>query len=182
MVYHFTSRGSRFNPMSGGDIGKDSPEWTKQNLKSEKNFVRKWGTTVNHDKMMKPIVSHKYDIGFVVTNCNANMLYTLEPWCSTFYTDCKQYEYDIYIKAEQPNTLYNLKDKLKIWDGHTLHEDENANDILVSFDCEKLDNESFLFLARLADILSDHGKIGRTEHGIFTLFIDSLTHYEKELI
>jgi hypothetical protein len=65
--------------MSGGDVGKDSPEWTKQNLKSEKNFIRKWGTTVNHDQMMKPIVSHKYNIGFAVTNCNANMLYTLEP-------------------------------------------------------------------------------------------------------
>ena len=129
MVYHFTSRGSRFNPMSGGDIGKNSPEWTKQNRKSERNFIRKWGTMVQHDQMMKPIVSHKYDIGFAVTNCDLNLLYTLEPWCSTIYTDCKQHEHDIYIKNEQPNTTYNLEDKLRICDGITLHEDENANDI-----------------------------------------------------
>jgi len=182
MVYHFTSRGSRFNPMSGGDIGKNSPEWTKQNRKSERNFIRKWGTMVQHDQMMKPVVSHKYNIGFAVTNCDLNLLYALEPWCSTIYTDCKQHEHDIYIKNEQPNTIYNLEDKLKYWDGITLHEDENANDILVSFDCKKLDNESFQIIAKLADILSDSGEIGRMEYGIFTLFIDSLKHYEKELI
>ena len=61
LVYHFTSRGSRFNPMSGGDIGQNSPEWTEQNRKSERNFIRKWGTMVQHDQMMKPVVSHKYD-------------------------------------------------------------------------------------------------------------------------
>ena len=176
MVYHFTSRGTRFNPLSGGDVGKDSPEWTKQNLKSEKNFVRKWGTTVNHDQMMKPIVSHKYDIGFAVTNCNANMLYTLEPWCSTIYTDCKQHEYDIYIKTEQPNTKYDLSKKLRSITASKI------NDVTIKFDCEKLDNESFIFLTRLADILSDHGKIGRMEYGIFKLSIASLKHYEKELI
>ena len=25
-VYHLTSRGSRFNPFGGGEVGKDSPE------------------------------------------------------------------------------------------------------------------------------------------------------------
>jgi len=180
MVYHFTSRGSRFNPMAGGDVGKDSPEWQATNKKSERNFIRKWGTIVQHDQMMKPVVSHKYDIGFAVTNCDLSLLYALEPWCSTIYTDCKQHEHDIYIKNEQPNTTYNLEDKLKYWDGHTLHEDEN--DILVSFDCKKLNNESFQILVKLADILSDSGEIGRMEYGIFTLFIDSLKHYEKELI
>jgi len=188
-VYHMTCRGSRFkdgakrNPH--GQVfmkGRESNEWLEQNLRSTRNFIRKWGHMVNHDEMMYPIIPHKYDIGFAVTNCDIKLLYELEPWCSTIYTDCKQHEYDNYIKNEQQNTTYNLEDKLKIWDGNTLHEDENANDILVSFDCKKLDNESFQILVKLADILSDSGETGRMEYGIFTLFIDSLTHYEKELI
>ena len=66
---------------------------------------------VQHDQMMKPVVSHKYDIGFIVENCDLNILYAIEPWCSTIYTDCKQHEYDIYIKNEQPNTKYDLSKK-----------------------------------------------------------------------
>ena len=189
LVYHMTSRGSRFkdgaerNPKGQVFVkGRESDEWLKQNIRSTRNFIRKWGHMVRHDELMYPIIPHKYDIGFAVTNCDIKLLYELEPWCSTIYTDCKQHEHDIYIKNEQPNTIYNLEDKLKIWDGHTLHEDENANDILVSFDCKKLDNESFQILVKLSDILSDSGEIGRMEYGIFTLFIDSLTHYEKELI
>tara|TARA_B100000959_G_scaffold274454_1_gene326403 strand:+ start:1243 stop:2403 length:1161 start_codon:yes stop_codon:yes gene_type:complete len=176
MVYHFTSRGSRFNPMAGGDIGKDSPEWKATNRKSERNFIRKWGTMVQHDQMMKPVVSHKYDIGFTVTNCDLNLLYALEPWCSTLYTDCKQHEYDIYIKNEQPNTKYDLSKKLR---SITL---SKINDVTIEFDGKKLDNKSFQILVNVADILSDSGEIGQMEYGIFKLYIDSLKHYERELI
>ena len=176
LVYHFTSRGSRFNPMSGGDIGQNSPEWTEQNRKSERNFIRKWGTMVQHDQMMKPVVSHKYDIGFIVENCDLNILYAIEPWCSTIYTDCKQHEYDIYIKNEQPNTKYDLSKKMRSITASKI------NDITIKFDGKKLDNESFQILVKVADILSDSGEIGHMEYGIFKLSIASLKHYEKELI
>ena len=57
LVYHFTSRGSRFNPYSGGGIGRDSPEWQNTNTKNERNFLLKWGTPPMHDEYMLPIVS-----------------------------------------------------------------------------------------------------------------------------
>ena len=79
LVYHMTSRGSRFNPSSGGAPGKDSPEWIHTTTKNMRNFIRKWGTTVRHDELMKPIVIPKYDFGFVVKNCNENLLQTLDP-------------------------------------------------------------------------------------------------------
>ena len=79
-VYHMTSRGSRFkdgamrNP--AGQVfmaGRESSEWLEQNLRSTRNFIRKWGHMVKHDEMMKPIIPPKYDVGFVVHNCNTQM-------------------------------------------------------------------------------------------------------------
>ena len=37
----------------------------KQNLRSTRNFIRKWGHMVKHDEYLKPIIPPKYDIGFV---------------------------------------------------------------------------------------------------------------------
>ena len=93
-VYHMTCRGSRFkdgamrNP--AGQVfmkGRESSEWLAQNLRSTRNFIRKWGHMVKHDAYLKPIVPPKYDVGFVVNNCDYNMLNELEPWCSDIYVD-----------------------------------------------------------------------------------------------
>ena len=55
-VYHMTCRGSRFkdgamrNP--AGQVfmkGRESSEWLAQNLRSTRNFIRKWGHMVKHD-------------------------------------------------------------------------------------------------------------------------------------
>ena len=87
-VYHMTCRGSRFkdgamrNP--AGQVfmkNRESSEWLAQNLKSTRNFIRKWGHMVKHDSYLKPIIPPKYDIGFVVEHCDSNMLKELEPWC-----------------------------------------------------------------------------------------------------
>jgi len=57
LVYHFTSRGSRFNPYSGGGIGINSPEWEDTNSRNERKFLIKWGTPPTHDEFMMPIVT-----------------------------------------------------------------------------------------------------------------------------
>ncbi|MAH43788.1 hypothetical protein CL614_08790, partial [archaeon] len=77
LVYHFTSRGSRFNKYAGGDTGKDSPEWQQTNQKNMRNFIRKWGHMVKHDEHMKPIIPPKYDICFVVDKCTLEILEAL---------------------------------------------------------------------------------------------------------
>ena len=87
---------------------------------------------------MMPIISPKYDIGFVVHNIhNYKALYSLEPWCSTFYGDFPKDMLQMYIRDEQPNTTRNLKEKVQ-----PLANEKN-NDILVEFDSVKLTNESF---------------------------------------
>jgi len=179
LVYHMTSRGSRFNPMSGGAPGKDSPEWIHTTTKNMRNFIRKWGTMVQHDEMMKPIVSPKYDIGFVVENCDTNMLKELEPWCSDIYGDWvghKGYGVNKYIEEEQKNTLIDLSKKI-----HSDHI-EPKNDIVVRFDANKLNANNFQIIVKLSDILKDSGEVGEMEFEIFKFNIKSMKTYEKELI
>ena len=177
-VYHMTSRGSRFNPMAGGAPGKDSPEWLHTTTKNMRNFIRKWGTVVRHDELMKPIVIPKYDFGFVIENANLGLLQSLEPFCNTLYVDT--YAED-YINTEQPNTLYDLNKRIYSID------DDIQNDIIVKFDGSKLTNESFQIIQQLPEIISnDEGieddTVGEFDLGIFKIMINSVRTYEEGLI
>ena len=175
LVYHFTSRGSRYNKHAGGDTKKDSPEWQNTNAKNTRNFVRKWGTIVRHNVYMKPLVAPKYDIGFVVKNCSYPILRDLEPWCSTIYTDCS--EYINYIFNEQDNTTYNLSKRVLPFDS------EKHNDILIEFDASLITPAAFeSFITKLPLIIKDSGSIGTAELDIFIINIQSMNTYERELI
>jgi|TARA_B100001758_G_scaffold94917_1_gene81098 glycosyltransferase involved in cell wall biosynthesis len=185
-VYHMTCRGSRFkdgamrNP--AGQVfmkGRESSEWLAQNLRSTRNFIRKWGHMVQHDKMMFPIIPPKYNVGFVVENCTTELLKELEPWCSDIYGDWvghKGYGVNKYIEEEQPNTQFDLSKKI-----HSNHI-EPINDVVVRFDCQLLNANNFQVLVNLSEILQDSGEVGEMELEIFKLEIKSLNTYEKDLI
>ena len=161
-VYHMTCRGSRRNTLDkASNIYEDSPEWLAQNMKSTRNFIRKWGHFVMHDALMKPIVPNKYDIGIVISNCDRELLSALEPWCSTIYVDT---DFERYIEAEQPNTLINLNDKIKPSDA------EVDNDVVISVERFTFDNTDFDFIQKLSQILDDSGEVGEFDLG--NLFID----------
>ena len=95
-VYHMTCRGSRFNPTLT-EVGKESDEWLKQNMRSTRNFIRKWGHFVKHDEFMLPQIPHKYDIEFKVENGNSQILNILEPWCDRISIDIPQDVIESYI-------------------------------------------------------------------------------------
>ncbi len=182
-VYHMTCRGSRFkdgalrNP--AGQVfmkGRESSEWLAQNLRSTRNFIRKWGHMVKHDSMMYPIVPPKYDVGFLVKNCDFTHLNELEPWCSTLYCEYTGV-IESYIKHEQKNTAFDLSDKLK----HDFH-NTPTNDIVVEFDAEKLNATNFQVLVNLSEMIKDSAEIGEMEYDIFKFTINSLETYEDELI
>ena len=144
---------------------------------STREFFRKWGSSVNHDELMMPTISPKYNIGFVVHNIhNYEVLYSLEPWCSTFYGKFPKDLLHMYIRDEQLNTTYNLLERVKDIN------QPKENDILVEFDSVKLNNESFNFLTQLPMVLKDSGEIGEMEYDIFKITINSLKTYERELI
>ena len=186
-VYHMTCRGSRFkdgamrNP--AGQVfmkGRESSEWLAQNLRSTRNFIRKWGHMVKHDEYLKPIVPPKYDVGFVAYNCTKQMLYELEPWCSKIYLDLRNSEIiGQYVKEEQPNTKFNLGEKIKLYGNSKISE---RHDICVEFDCNQLNNENFQVLVNLSEMLQDSGEVGEMEFDIFKFYIKSLKTYEKNLV
>jgi hypothetical protein len=182
LVYHMTCRGSRFkdgalrNP--AGQVfmkGRESSEWLAQNLRSTRNFIRKWGHMVKHDELMHPIIPPKYDVGFVVENCDINLLKELEPWCSNIYVDC---DVQKYIDEEQPNTQFDLSEKILPY----IEGADPKNNILVRFDAKYLTPQNFQILVELSSILKESGEVGEMELEIFKFNVDSLDSYEQELI
>ena len=186
-VYHMTCRGSRFkdgamrNP--AGQVfmkGRESSEWLEQNLKSTREFIRKWGHMVKHDKMMKPIVPPKYDVAFVAYNCTKEMLNELEPWCSKIYLDLRDSDnMTEYKKEEQPKTSTDLDEKMKLYGNSKISE---LHDVCVEFDCNQLNANNFQHLVNLSQIIEDSGEIGVSQLDIFKVYISKLDTYENELI
>jgi len=177
LVYHFTSRGSRFNKHVGGGAGKNSEEWIQTTTRNGKEFIRKWGHFVKHDPLMKPIIPPKYDIGFIVSNCGLPHLEALEPWCSTIYIqDDMQLIVPDYINKEQPNTKFELQERIKPYDN------EKQNNILVSFDASKLTNQNFQLITQLPEIIKDSGEVGTFNLDIFTIDIIHMNEYQNQLI
>tara|TARA_R100001079_G_scaffold103793_2_gene69891 strand:+ start:419 stop:1609 length:1191 start_codon:yes stop_codon:yes gene_type:complete len=174
LVYHMTCRGSRFNPYAGGAPGKDSPEWIQTTTKNMRNFIRKWGTMVEHDSFMKPIVSPKYNVGFNLTDdCPMDILIAIEPYCDMLFAP-NQEVIDMYIKEEQELTDYNLSEKLN---------PESFNPgVEVRFNPKSMSQYSWSLLQQLPKIIRDSGEVGTFELDIFEIKIKSMKTYEKELI
>lgn len=176
-VYHMTCRGSRFNPTIT-EVGKNSSEWEAQNERSSRNFIRKWGHFVQHDPYMKPIVPHKYDIGYVVENCNYDLLNAIEPMCSTIYIeDGMQVLTTRYLENEQKNTKFDLTKRVKLMGHH-----KPNNNIVVRFDAKQLTNQNFQLLVQLPEIIAQSEEVGEFELDIFKISIYSTETYEYRLI
>jgi len=178
-VYHMTCRGSRRNTVDGApNIQTNNPEWEAQNLRSTRNFIRKWGHFVKHDPLMKPIVPPKYNVGFIVKNCNMDTLRLLEPWCDVIYIqDEMQVLTTHYMDEEQPNTKLNLAERIKPIE----HSIPNEN-IQVYLDRITFNQQDFNIIQQLPEILQDSGEIGEFELGNLKITINSLEEHQNKLI
>ena len=117
-------------------------------------------------------------MGFKVTNCDLNLLKELEPWCSNIYAGLVGSSDEgvlEYIKTEQPNTQFELIDKI-------LPLVEPKNNVIVEFDCQGLTPQNFQILVNLSSILKESGEVGEMKLEIFKFKIKSLDSYERELI
>tara|TARA_R100000030_G_scaffold87337_2_gene70995 strand:+ start:6917 stop:8092 length:1176 start_codon:yes stop_codon:yes gene_type:complete len=180
LVYHFTSRGSRFNKHSGGGAGKNSEEWIQTTTKNGRNFIRKWGHFIKHDSLMKPIIPSKYSIGIILEGNNIELLKVLEPWCDNIYADSNMIQ--DYIQVEQMNTSMNLYERVLPIDN------EKNNEILIKVDSSKFTQQDFSYIQQLAEIL-DNDKQLRDEQfpcdfqlGNLFININNLNTYQHELI
>ena len=170
-VYHLTCRGHRWN--KGVGIVNDDYESTMSRCR--RDFTRKWGDWIQNDEYQFPIINPKYDIGFIVKNCNLNLLQALEPWCSNVYVDNNRSE---YIDLEQPNTSFNLHERVLLFDN------EKNNEILVTINGNLFNQQDFQYIQQLSVILTDsgepafHGELGNITVEIF----EQMNTYEKTLI
>ena len=176
-VYHMTCRGSRRNTVDKAkNIYEDSPEWLAQNMRSTRNFIRKWGHFVKHDSLMKPIIPSKYNVAFRVHNNNPNLLEALEPWCGMMYSNM---DYTSYITKEQPNTMFDLNNKLTQLQAE-LYDDFEG--VVVVIDGNKFTQQDFQLIQQLSEILDDSGEVGEFELGNLKLNISNLETFENDLI
>jgi len=173
LVYHFTSRGSRFNKHAGGSAGVNSKEWLHTTSKNMRNFIRKWGSVVMHDALMKPIIPNKYKIGIRIKNANKNILHALEPWFDCICIDC---DFASYILEEQPNTKIDLQDKV-----HSLHH-LCTSDIIIDTDGKLFNNTDYEYVQKLSQIIDDSGAEGNFQLGNLFINILRLETYNKDLI
>jgi glycosyltransferase involved in cell wall biosynthesis len=188
-VYHMTCRGSRFKdgieieaeiPLPDGTIWykpKDSEEYKALRAIKFREWWRKWGCNVLHNELLLPIVPHKYNIGFKITHCNLQLLELLEPWCDKiFIRDDMDITIPEYIKNEQPNTKFDLKNRIKQYN------DICETNIIVEFDGFKFTQQSYQIIQNLSQIIAQSNETGEFELDIFRINISSLQTYEKDLI
>ena len=172
-VYHMTCRGSRRNTIDKAkNIYEDSPEWLAQNMRSTRNFIRKWGHFVMHDSLMKPIVPPKYNVGIVVSNANMNLIEVLEPWCDCL---CVDIDFDSYIEKEQVNTIIDLSKRIN-------KQPSCDSDIVVNIDGKSFSNDDFIYIQKLSQIIKDSGSVGKFNLGNLSITIYSLTEHTDKLI
>tara|TARA_R100001082_G_C4362458_1_gene160065 strand:+ start:379 stop:1554 length:1176 start_codon:yes stop_codon:yes gene_type:complete len=175
LVYHLTGRGAG---SFGGDEERHK-QWQRDMNKSTLEFIRKWGSTVKHTPLMKPIVTSKYDIGLILKNIKENIIQALEPWCSNVYVDPLLGQN--YIYNEDKNTSFDLKEKIKPLDN------EKQNQILVEIDGNKFTQQDYQYIQQLPEILDnstfleeDYGD--EFEVGNLRLTIIATDTFEKDLI
>ena len=77
---------------------------------------------------------------------------------------------------DKPNTKFDLSKKI-----HSQHL-ESKNNVVVSFDANKLTPQNFQIIVNLSEMLQDSGEVGEMEYEIFKFNIRLLETYEKELI
>jgi hypothetical protein len=159
-VYHFVSKTSR--------VG----DYNQIEKNSNRDFIRKWGSR-------NPVV--KYNIAYVVHNCQLPALETLELFCDRIYVE---ENFNVgrmwdYVELEQENTSFDLSKRvLTIKNNDPIAE----NDIVVEFDLLKFNPESFNILQQLPQIIKESGEVGTFELDIFKITINSIIEYQNDLI
>jgi len=172
LVYHLTGRGA-------GSFDGDSERHDKWKLdmnRSTLEFIRKWGSGVNHTELMEPIILPKYNIAFRVENCSQELLKLLEPWCDRIYSDA---EWMKYVTVEQPNTKFDLRKRC-----HSLTDSDryDYDDIVVEIDGKRFTQQDYNLIENLSAIIQDSGELGTFEIGNLKVTIMNIQDRVNELI
>lgn len=142
-VYHMTCKGSRFNPTLT-IAGINSKEWEEHNIKSTRNFIRKWGTVVQHNEYLNPTISPKFNVEFRITNSTLRLIEILEPFCDSLRCDLDKDLLQQYLYNESKKTDFDLGLKIS---GNILP------DVTVYIDCSKFTEADYSYINNLGSIV-----------------------------
>jgi GT2 family glycosyltransferase len=156
ITYHFVSKTSRFSD-------EYQAKTAQIELHSNRNFLRKWG---NKD------FKAKYDIGFVIENCDRNLIALVELFGEVYANNAMPE----YIKDEQLHTKFNLSERVKQYNA------PKTNQILIYFDGTKFTNDHVGLLYQFPEIIANSGQIGTFELDIFKLDISGMDRLDHQLI
>jgi glycosyltransferase involved in cell wall biosynthesis len=178
-VYHLTCRGGQFQD-GIGQITSD-PKFHIMKTNAARNYLRKWGSWIKNDEYQYPIIPRKYNVSAIIHNCKESLLELLEPWFTNVYvTNSFILNRDEYIRKEQVNTSFDLNKRVHEFNEESFSMDNI--DILIEFDANQFNQQSFNIIQNLSDIINDSGEIGKFKLDIFGIHITNLQTYEKELI
>jgi glycosyltransferase involved in cell wall biosynthesis len=162
-VYHLTCRGHRWT----SEIQKDDEYFKVASQNAGRNYIRKWRSWIKNDAYQHPILSNKYDIGFVIKNCDVALLYFIEPWGTTTYIENESLASE-YLKKAQSETVYPMQDRVKTFQGEYNHA------VVIEVDGSRINNTGAQFITQLPDILSTVTEPGQYEFEPFKIQVNKV--------
>jgi len=178
LVYHLTCRGGQFQDGVEQVTTNTAFHIMKEN--AARNYLRKWGNWVKNDEYQHPVIHPKYNIAFVVSNCNFDMLKVFEPWCDSIYIDDEMgVLFAAYYETEHKNTSYDLKKRVL---SIKCNDPIGENDIVLEFDAKQFNQQSFNIIQQLPEIIKESGELGEFELDIFKITINSTEEYQNDLV
>lgn len=174
LCYHMTCRGHRWNK----GVGIENSDYKTTMDRCRREFLRKWGDWIQNDPYQFPIINPKYNIGFIVKNCNSQLLEALEPWCDTIYVDDSSDKamIDNYITLEAPNTIIDLHQRIKPYGN------EKNNEISISIEGSRFTQQDFQIIQQLPQIIKQSGEVGEFQLGNLFINIVQMNEYQNNLI
>jgi len=182
-VYHMTCRGSRFKDgvkiqnkinLGEGNVWlkpEDSEEYTQLRKNKFREWWRKWKINVLHNEELLPIVTKRYETAFIITNCDQELIYLLEPWCDEMWVDCP---YEEYLVSEQKKTLFDLSGKF-----HELGSGLPKTAITILFDGTSFTPRHYTdFIQNIPFVIEQTAEPGVYNWDRFIIRVDSLDSRE----
>jgi GT2 family glycosyltransferase len=166
ICYHFVSKTSRFSKEY-----ENTTSAVEHN--SKRNFIRKWHSIENSNKVNDII---KYNTTFILYNATLQSIIALEPWCDKLYIDNVNVIQQ-YIVFEQRYTKYNLTKKIV-----ELKNLPTDDDIIVTININVFDNTQYKYIQQLSKIIKESGEIGSFELDTMKITINKLSQIENTLI
>lgn len=173
LVYHLTGRGA--GSFSGDE--KRHEEWKKQMNNSTKEFIRKWGSNIEHTSLMKPIVTPVYKKKLILVNANENILSVLEPWFTEIAVDI---DINKWVEVNNKDSYFDLSKRVYKHDNNS---QEAWDDIFITLDSSKFTQQDYNHIMLLNKIITDSGEANSVfQLGNLTIKINQLKNYQNELI